>query len=428
MTDGPGHNPPAGSSQRSPSQGRNPSTRLPQRSPSQGLEQNRTDESAREDERKALHTELSSLISEFRERRLSKSKAFLRISSLIDEDPILSNSKKEKEKAINLYVDELNSINHNTRNQLFTVPLPEKEKTIDKSVHKILDQVSLGVKRGKEQGGDSSGEESDNVDETPRKKLKVKESEMGWFDPNKSSFDRDDIIYQETCKLLRVYNKDISRAKFLIRTSRRAPEGIPSSQWERILRGETLDLDHFLSSLHRTTITEEGETRVGNTKISVGVTEAKRHVSTAAEWSSAWHLASRATAFAFPHRSEELRLYGDFISSEFAGKIPSSHPRVILFDIAIRNAVQGGHKYLLTDRALHLRFYSAILMPDGVEANTSASTNRQSIQPCASGSRTDICNRFNTSNGCPSSDANCKYRHICKNCKKGGHGKDQCPK
>ena len=232
MTDGPGHNPPAGSSQRSPSQGRNPSTRLPQRSPSQGLEQNRTDESAREDERKALHTELSSLISEFRERRLSKSKAFLRISSLIDEDPILSNSKKEKEKAINLYVDELNSINHNTRNQLFTVPLPEKEKTIDKSVHKILDQVSLGVKRGKEQGGDSSGEESDNVDETPRKKLKVKESEMGWFDPNKSSFDRDDIIYQETCKLLRVYNKDISRAKFLIRTSRRAPEGIPSSQWE----------------------------------------------------------------------------------------------------------------------------------------------------------------------------------------------------
>ena len=185
MTDGPGHNPPAGSSQRSPSQ---------------GLEQNRTDESAREDERKALRTELSSLISEFREKRLSKSKAFSRISSLIDEDPILSDS--EKEKAINLYVDELNSINHDTRNQLFTVPLPEKEKTIDKSVHKILDQVSLGVKRGKEQGGDSSGEESDNVNETPQKKLKVKESEMGWFDPNESSFDRDDIIYQETCKLL----------------------------------------------------------------------------------------------------------------------------------------------------------------------------------------------------------------------------------
>ena len=30
--------------------------------------------------------------------------------------------------------------------------------------------------------------------------------------------------------------------------------------------------------------------------------------------------------------------------------------------------VQGGHNTLLTDRALHLRFYSAILMPNGVEA------------------------------------------------------------
>ena len=411
MTDGPGHNPPTGS---------------PQQPPSQGPEPHRTDESIGEDGHQALRTELSSLISEYREKRLSKSKAFSKISSLIDKDLILSDS--EKEKAINLYVDELNSINHNAQSRLFTMPVPEKEKTIDDSVHEILDQVSHGVKRGKEQCDDSSGEESDNVDETPHKKPKVKESDMGWYDPNESSLDRDNIIYQETCRLLRVYNKDISRAKFLVRTSRRTPEGIPSSQWERILRGEILNLDHFLSSLHRTTITEEGETRVGNTKISIGVADAKRHVSTAAEWSSAWHLAARAIAFAFPHRAEELRLYGDFISSEFAGKIPSSHPRVILFDIAVRNAVQGGHKYLLTDRSLHLRFYSAILMPDGVEANTSASANRRSTQPRASGSKTDICNRFNTSNGCPSSDAVCKYRHICKNCKKGGHGKEQCPK
>ena len=149
----------------------------------------------------------------------------------------------------------------------------------------------------------------------------------------------------------------------------------PSSQWEWILRGEILDLNHFLSSLHHTTITEEGETHVGNTKISVGVADAKRHVSTAAEWSSALHLTARATAFTFPHCIEELHLYGDFISSEFTGKILSSHPRVILFDIAIWKTMQGGHKYLLTDHALHLQFYLAIFMPDRVKANTSASAN-----------------------------------------------------
>ena len=113
---------------------------------------------------------------------------------------MLSNSGKEK--AINLYVDELNSIKHSAWNQLFTIPAPKKEKTIDKSVHELLDHVSQGVKHRKEQGDDFSGEESDDIDEAPRKKPKVKESEMGWFDPNESTFDRDDVIYQETCRLL----------------------------------------------------------------------------------------------------------------------------------------------------------------------------------------------------------------------------------
>ena len=90
----------------------------------------------------------------------------------------------------------------------------------------------------------------------------------------------------------------------------------------------------------------------------------KRCVTTAAEWSSTWHLTARATAFAFPHHAKELCLYGDFISSEFSAKLPSSHSRVILFDIAIQNTVQGGHKNLLTNCMLHLQFYSAILMPD----------------------------------------------------------------
>ena len=200
MTNGPRHNPPAELPQRSPSQGCDPSNRLPQQLPSQGPEPHTTNESTREDECQALHTELSSLISEYQEKRLSKSRAFSKISSLINKDPILSDS--EKEKAINLYVNELNSINHNIQNQLFTVPIPKKEKKIDDSVHEILNQVSHGVKHGKEQGDDSSGEESDDVDEVPHKKPKVKESKMGWFDPNKSSFDWDDIIYQETCRLL----------------------------------------------------------------------------------------------------------------------------------------------------------------------------------------------------------------------------------
>ena len=250
---------------------------------------------------------------------------------------------------------------------------------------------------------------------------------MGWYNPDdSSSFSKNDSC-RKTCKHLQAYNEDISGSKFLAKLNRNAPTGIPSSQWDCILRGEALDLDHFLSSLHWTSINEEGETCIGNAKISVGVSDAKRHVSTASEWSSAWHLASRAVAFAFPHHTEELRDYGDFIETEFSSKLTSSHPRIILFNIAIRNIVQGGQITLLTDRSIHLRFYSAILMPDGVASSTSASTNRRSGQSRASRSKSDVCNHFNMSNGCPSSDTNCRYRHICKKCKKSGHGRDRCP-
>jgi hypothetical protein len=380
-------------------------------------------ESFRKDEHESLRAKLSSIITDYREHKISKSRAISGVSTLIDDHPNLS--EIEKEKAIDLYVDEISSINRDNGPE-FIAPKSQKEKAIDKSVHDFLDQISNRV-RGKGDD-DSSGSDSDDADEPPRKKKKVKESDMGWYDPNDRSPYSEDVSCRKTCERLQVYNRDIAGSKFLAKLSRHAPPGIPSSQWERIFRGEALDLDHFLSSLHRTTINEEGETCIGNAKISLGVADAKRHVSSAAEWSSAWRLAARATAFAFPHRTEELQAYGDFIESEFSGKLPSSHPRVILFDIAIRNIVQGGHNTLLTDRALHLRFYSVILMPDGVGGNTSTGANRRSGQPRTGGSKTDICNRFNTSGGCPSADSECKYWHICKNCKKGGHGKDQCPK
>ena len=338
---------------------------------------------------------------------------------LIDENTTLSDL--EKEKAINLYVEELNSIG-SARDPRFFVRRPEKDKTVDESVHEILDQVADQAR-----SRDDFQDDIDDPDKPPRKKRRARECDMGWFNPNDSSSFSDNDSCRKTCKHLQVYNEDISGAKFLAKLNKNAPAGIPSSQWERVLRGETLDLDHFLSSLHWTSINEEGETRIGNAKISLGVSDAKRRVSTASEWSSAWHLASRAVAFAFPHHAEELRDYGDFIETEFAGKLISSHSRIILFDIAIRNIVQGGQITLLTDRSIHLRFYSAILMPDGVASSTSTSANRRSGQSRASGSKSDVCNRFNTSNGCPSSDADCRYWHICKKCKKSGHGRDQCP-
>ena len=48
------------------------------------------------------------------------------------------------------------------------------------------------------------------------------------------------------------------------------------SEWEHIFKGETVDLDQILSSLHCITIDPERKACIGDTEISIGSTETKR--------------------------------------------------------------------------------------------------------------------------------------------------------
>jgi len=85
------------------------------------------------------------------------------------------------------------------------------------------------------------------------------------------------------------------------------------SEWEHVFKGEAVDLNKILSSLHCITIDQERKACLGDTEISIGGTETKRKVESSSEWSTAWQSASRATAFVFKHREWELGEYGDYI-------------------------------------------------------------------------------------------------------------------
>ena len=56
------------------------------------------------------------------------------------------------------------------------------------------------------------------------------------------------------------------------------------------------------------------------------------------------------------------------MESEFAAKLPPSHHKLILYDIALWNDVTGGQHSQLTDHHRFTRLYSAIILPDGVES------------------------------------------------------------
>ncbi|KAF8804718.1 hypothetical protein BYT27DRAFT_7107170, partial [Phlegmacium glaucopus] len=252
---------------------------------------------------------------------------------------------------------------------------------------------------------------------------RLNKSNMPWITTNDVASSK--FIHpssQETCRLLRTYNNDIARAKFFAKIAPNSPTGIPSSQWEQIFRGDAVDLNQILTSLHHVSIDEERKGRVGDAEISFGVPEAKKHVRTASEWSSAWRRASKAIAPAFPHRRDKLLNYGDYIEEEFAATLHSSHHQIILYNIALQNEVGAGQHVLLTETHHFTRLYSAIIMPDGIKSHSVSSATKKptTFQNLA---KPKICNKFNNSS-CKMSNADC---NVCKNCKRSGHGKKDCP-
>ena len=338
-------------------------------------------------------------------------------------------SDKEKGKAFDSYLAEINSlavIQDEERSATRGTSPPmgtsldagqrPNAKRIREEVEDLLDQVSRGELEGE--------------DAEPRAARKrAREEDMPWYNPTISSSRRSSCI--ETCRTLLQFSEDISGVKSLLRVANNLPEGIPSSQWDRILRGESVDLHQVLSSMHFIQLDEERKGRVGGAEVVFAVAESKRQVKTGAEWSSAFRRMSKAVVFLFPHRREELLEYAEYIEGLFSAKHAGAHSKVILFDQSVRNQVGGGQNILLTDYQRFSNLSEAILHADGVEykgGGKGSSTGKGGAgSDKGDSSKRDICRRFNGQSGCRFAEEDCYYKHICKGCGKGGHGKASCP-
>jgi hypothetical protein len=249
---------------------------------------------------------------------------------------------------------------------------------------------------------------------------------MPWYRDELEGHDSGNPICQKNRELLALFARDIPQVKFWIRNSAFAPSGFPTSQWERIIRGEAVDLNAVFSNLHRTEPAKENVGRVGDTQITFGLAEPKKRVEAAGDWISAWNRVVRATTFVFRHREQELRAYGEYIESLFAAKITSTHPRIIMYDIAVRNEVAGGQRSVLSDASSKFQhLYSAIVAADGVEASKRPGGRNQS-GGAPKNAKQAICHRFNSAAGCNTTD--CKYQHVCRICRATGHPSEQCDK
>ena len=376
---------------------------------------------APEDERIRLLRELESAIESFRGGKVSKTVVISDIIRILGENAYVSISQSQKEATFDSYLTEILSIQAN---------FDQSNGGVGTAGVSPLPPSNLDQERDKERNKrskDEAGSDYEDDDHESSRKRKLVESDMPWY---RSAASGSNVTShpscQENCRLLRAFNRDVSGAKFLVRMAPDCPTGVPSSQWERIFKGDSVDLNQIFASLHQVVPDEERTGRLGETEISFGVSEPKRKVRTAAEWSSAWRRASRAIAFAFPHRREELLDYGDYIESEFAAKLASSHHKLILYDIALRNEVAGGQSLVLTDHSKFARLYSAIVLLDGVEGHSDHPNGRKPNSSRQGGGKPELCNKFNAGT-CKNSSDECKYVHACKKCRRTDHGKTNCP-
>jgi hypothetical protein len=375
-------------------------------------------------------SEIDHLVELFRAGERSRFEVVTSITQLLNGDADLS--PQEKAQCFELYMAEVGSIQESprARGKAKADGRPfvfgsHGSRLVEERGHGsgFVDEGDHEPREEESNGGGSSSSSGSDEDE-PRKRRKLHQSDMPW------SNRREEMVSQnpsclKSASLIRKFYRDLKSTKLFIKLAPGAPRGIPMSEWEHIFKGEAVDLDKILSSFHRVSLDSEGKASVGDTEISISSVETKRKVETSSEWATSWRSASRAIAFVFKHREQELAEYGDYIERLFAAKRSSSHGQVILFDRGVRNEVGGGQTLLLTDYHYFTSLYAATLQDDGIEYNRS----RRGGKGAKPGEpKSEVCLRFNSQGGCRFSESACKYQHSCLGCGQNGHGKPTCGK
>jgi hypothetical protein len=402
--------------------------------------------------------QIEALVESFRTKGIPKSQAIFKIGQIIAGQP--GGDEKLKSDSLERYASTLDgiealsakSVEHGQR---FTNPVLGKRKDDDEGgreghaepvgnhagianqddVNDFFEGLSHGGTRiggGDESGGGSSSDDSSDDDDDDRgrsnKKQRIYESQMPWFNKERRiRRTNTNPSCNKTRNTLDIFQRDHSTVKRWIKCASSAPAGFPNTEWDSLVKGETVDLDTVFSSLHHVHSIDEGVGRVGTTEIQFGRPKPAAKVETSGQWTSAYNFVVKATAFLFPHQYDELREYGDYMEELFSAKSTTVHPKLFKYDEAVRYKVGQGQNILLTDRSEFTRYYEAIVAPDGVGAEGSSDGNQGSPGKGTNPKgKPDICHRFNGASGCPSPADKCKYRHICKKCKKRGHGKVDC--
>jgi hypothetical protein len=197
-------------------------------------------DSTSENERLRILGELEASVESFRRGKTIKMNVISSIIQILGENPHVALTSTQKESTFDSYLTEILAIQF-----LFD---ESNDIGIEKPTVSEQLPVSPIITTNKSSWRTHDDIESDSEDDSdkPTKKPKLLESDMPWYSPtDDSQVGNSDPSCKETRRLLRAYNLDISKAKFFVKVAPKSPPGIPSSQWEHILKGDAVDLNQI---------------------------------------------------------------------------------------------------------------------------------------------------------------------------------------
>jgi hypothetical protein len=275
---------------------------------------------------------------------------------------------------------------------------------------------------------DPDGRQEEDSEEPVSKKIKVDESIYAWVQSRsgKRTVLRDTLA--KTLKLVEAYTIDPKATKRSLINEPDCPE-FPDSEWKNIISGRAVNLDSVLSGQLSTTHDDPKVEKFGDLEISFGAVEPTKLVRNAGDWSIAWNRTSRAILFAFPHRMQELAIYGEYIVNLFSVTHSSVHSRVIAFDKAVRKRVGSVRNLELSDfeKFADLKIAHMDSIGVSVVSKGSKEDGGRKGKKGKNWKKDEPCNKWNDGK-CSQEEEDCRRLHVCNKCQKAGHKGKDCRK
>ncbi|KAI0352124.1 hypothetical protein OH77DRAFT_1498170 [Trametes cingulata] len=253
---------------------------------------------------------------------------------------------------------------------------------------------------------DESRATSPESDSPRSKRAKPDQGQYAWAATEFLMEDRLRPEVRQTLDLIKVYVEDLKQAKRDLTAAASAPE-FPDAEWNNILTGRAVDLDHVFAGCYTTSTEDRVTERLGDLEIKYRAPVPAKRIHNFGDWVFAWSRTTKAICFAFPHRNEELTAYGAHIVSLFGALAEPLHARVLEYAKAVRKRVGSARRFLLTNLVEFVDLKMQYIDSGGANRDKEA------------------CRLWNRGQ-CPRKASECRFRHACLLCGAEGHGVGRC--